>query len=148
MLASFYCLCCIIAIMKPNFCYNYNDIFFQAVKSLGVNVRLSDCLNLSFPFSWMLLTLYLFQNQRRKDPEKTPYINHPIGVANYLVEVGYSQYVDFQTGVFLSSIQVADLVLRYQSIRSSKVRGEDQTVGRNILSWYVRISLNIQGVFF
>ncbi|KAK7791834.1 hypothetical protein R5R35_001249 [Gryllus longicercus] len=26
------------------------------------------------------------KNQRRKDPEKTPYINHPIGVANILVD--------------------------------------------------------------
>ena len=31
--------------------------------------------------------IYILQNQRRKDPEKTPYINHPVGVANYLVEV-------------------------------------------------------------
>ncbi|KDR22143.1 HD domain-containing protein 3 [Zootermopsis nevadensis] len=28
------------------------------------------------------------KNQRRKDPEKTPYINHPIGVARILTEEG------------------------------------------------------------
>lgn len=28
------------------------------------------------------------RDQRRKDPEKTPYINHPIGVANILAEEG------------------------------------------------------------
>ena len=27
-------------------------------------------------------------NQRRKDPDKTPYINHPIGVAHLLWKVG------------------------------------------------------------
>ncbi len=27
------------------------------------------------------------RKQKRKDPEGTPYINHPIGVANYLTEV-------------------------------------------------------------
>ncbi|CAL8127076.1 unnamed protein product [Orchesella dallaii] len=28
------------------------------------------------------------KNQRRKDPEKTPYINHPIGVAHILIQEG------------------------------------------------------------
>ncbi|RWS19311.1 guanosine-3':5'-bis(diphosphate) 3'-pyrophosphohydrolase MESH1-like isoform X1 [Leptotrombidium deliense] len=28
------------------------------------------------------------KDQRRKDPQKTPYINHPIGVANLLVSIG------------------------------------------------------------
>jgi len=28
------------------------------------------------------------KSQRRKDPEKTPYINHPIGVANILIQEG------------------------------------------------------------
>ncbi|XP_076637565.1 metazoan SpoT homolog-1 [Colletes latitarsis] len=28
------------------------------------------------------------KDQRRKDPEKTPYINHPIGVANILIQIG------------------------------------------------------------
>ena len=30
------------------------------------------------------------KDQRRIDPEKTPYINHPIGVANILTEEGDS----------------------------------------------------------
>ncbi|KAK4327403.1 hypothetical protein Pmani_002069 [Petrolisthes manimaculis] len=30
------------------------------------------------------------KDQRRKDPEKTPYINHPIGVAQLLIEAGVS----------------------------------------------------------
>ena len=28
------------------------------------------------------------KNQKRKDPEQTPYINHPIGVANILANEG------------------------------------------------------------
>jgi (p)ppGpp synthase/HD superfamily hydrolase len=31
------------------------------------------------------------RKQKRKDPEGTPYINHPIGVANYLTEVQTSR---------------------------------------------------------
>ena len=33
------------------------------------------------------------RDQRRKDPQQTPYINHPIGVANILANEGlYSIY--------------------------------------------------------
>lgn len=35
------------------------------------------------------------RNQRRKDPAQTPYINHPIGVANILVNEGGVD--DFET---------------------------------------------------
>ncbi|KAJ9575166.1 hypothetical protein L9F63_025884 [Diploptera punctata] len=34
------------------------------------------------------------KNQRRKDPEQTPYINHPIGVAKILTEEGNVQDVN------------------------------------------------------
>ena len=29
------------------------------------------------------------RDQRRKDPENTPYINHPIGVANIVINEGF-----------------------------------------------------------
>ena len=32
------------------------------------------------------------KNQKRKDPEGTPYINHPLGVANILTQVVVSQF--------------------------------------------------------
>lgn len=31
------------------------------------------------------------RDQRRKDPQGTPYINHPIGVANILINEGKRQ---------------------------------------------------------
>ena len=33
------------------------------------------------------------KNQKRKDPEGTPYINHPLGVAHILTSVRISKYL-------------------------------------------------------
>ena len=40
------------------------------------------------------------KDQRRKDPEGTPYINHPIGVAQILTEVGSSPGPTFTPSCF------------------------------------------------
>lgn len=36
--------------------------------------------------------------QRRKDAEKTPYINHPIGVMNILCNEGENGFLNFRLG--------------------------------------------------
>ena len=36
------------------------------------------------------------KDQRRKDPDQTPYINHPIGVAHILTNVSIHHSSDFQ----------------------------------------------------
>ena len=38
------------------------------------------------------------RDQRRKDPQQTPYINHPIGVANILANEGLYQKAVYSRG--------------------------------------------------
>lgn len=53
---------------------NPNEVI---VNSNGAVAEIIRCVNFS---------AVKHKNQRRKDPEKTPYINHPIGVANILTQ--------------------------------------------------------------
>ncbi|KAJ1915831.1 Guanosine-3',5'-bis(diphosphate) 3'-pyrophosphohydrolase MESH1 [Tieghemiomyces parasiticus] len=46
--------------------------------------------------------------QRRKDPEQTPYINHPIGVASFLVEAGVTDAVTLQAALLHDTIEDTD----------------------------------------
>lgn len=67
-------------------------------EELGVTTANSPDLSIyAQPDQWDSMTLLLkainfacekHTAQRRKDPEKTPYINHPIGVANILAAEG------------------------------------------------------------
>ncbi|RKP39657.1 hypothetical protein BJ085DRAFT_42928 [Dimargaris cristalligena] len=47
-------------------------------------------------------------DQRRKDPEQTPYINHPIGVASFLVEAGVTDLVTLQAALLHDTIEDTD----------------------------------------
>ncbi|KAK7021729.1 Guanosine-3',5'-bis(diphosphate) 3'-pyrophosphohydrolase MESH1 [Halocaridina rubra] len=48
------------------------------------------------------------KNQRRKDPEKTPYINHPIGVAYLLVESGLEDVSVIQAALLHDTVEDTD----------------------------------------
>lgn len=45
------------------------------------------------------------KDQRRKDPEKTPYINHPIGVAYLLVEAGVEDVDVLQAALLHDTVE-------------------------------------------
>ncbi|CAM1312775.1 HDDC3 (predicted) [Pycnogonum litorale] len=52
------------------------------------------------------------KNQRRKDPENTPYINHPIGVANILVEEGgIDDLATLQAAILHDTVEDTDTTL-------------------------------------
>lgn len=46
------------------------------------------------------------KNQRRKDPEETPYINHPVGVARILIEAGVRDLECIQAAILHDTIEV------------------------------------------
>lgn len=46
------------------------------------------------------------KNQKRKDPESTPYINHPIGVARILIEAGVRDVEVLQAAILHDTIEV------------------------------------------
>lgn len=48
------------------------------------------------------------KDQRRKDPEKTPYINHPIGVAYLLVEGGVRDIDVIQAALLHDTVEDTD----------------------------------------
>ncbi|XP_066962953.1 guanosine-3',5'-bis(diphosphate) 3'-pyrophosphohydrolase MESH1 [Macrobrachium rosenbergii] len=48
------------------------------------------------------------KNQRRKDPEKTPYINHPIGVAHILIEGGVQDPAVIQAALLHDTVEDTD----------------------------------------
>ncbi|MCL4140705.1 UNVERIFIED_CONTAM: hypothetical protein GTU68_037575 [Idotea baltica] len=48
------------------------------------------------------------KNQTRKDQERTPYINHPIGVANLLVEGGISDLIVLQAAILHDTVEDTD----------------------------------------
>ncbi|KAI8050810.1 AGAP004597-PA [Syncephalis plumigaleata] len=48
------------------------------------------------------------KSQRRKDPEKTPYINHPIGVAYLLAEAGVTDTVVLQAALLHDTVEDTD----------------------------------------
>ncbi|OQR72298.1 guanosine-3' [Tropilaelaps mercedesae] len=48
------------------------------------------------------------RDQRRKDVEATPYINHPIGVANHLVECGITDTVVLCAAVLHDTVEDTD----------------------------------------
>nr|XP_018898291.1 PREDICTED: guanosine-3',5'-bis(diphosphate) 3'-pyrophosphohydrolase MESH1-like [Bemisia tabaci]XP_018898292.1 PREDICTED: guanosine-3',5'-bis(diphosphate) 3'-pyrophosphohydrolase MESH1-like [Bemisia tabaci] len=51
-------------------------------------------------------------NQRRKDSEKTPYINHPIGVANILTDEGHVYDLDvIQAALLHDTVEDTDTTL-------------------------------------
>lgn len=51
------------------------------------------------------------KDQRRKDPEQTPYINHPIGVANYLVEAGVDDAAVIQAALLHDTVEDTDTTI-------------------------------------
>ncbi|XP_055333827.1 guanosine-3',5'-bis(diphosphate) 3'-pyrophosphohydrolase MESH1-like [Paramacrobiotus metropolitanus] len=52
------------------------------------------------------------KNQRRKDPEKTPYINHPVGVAHILAaEGGVTDITVLQAAVLHDTVEDTDTTL-------------------------------------
>ncbi|KAJ1968972.1 Guanosine-3',5'-bis(diphosphate) 3'-pyrophosphohydrolase MESH1, partial [Dimargaris verticillata] len=55
-------------------------------------------------------------NQRRKDPQGTPYINHPIGVAAYLVEAGVTNVSVLQAALLHDTIE--DTATTAEELRS------------------------------
>ncbi|KAG7164719.1 guanosine-3',5'-bis(diphosphate) 3'-pyrophosphohydrolase MESH1-like [Homarus americanus] len=48
------------------------------------------------------------KDQRRKDPEQTPYINHPIGVANLLVEGEVKDMAVLQAAILHDTVEDTD----------------------------------------
>jgi len=52
------------------------------------------------------------KNQRRKDPEKTPYINHPIGVANNLIEAGCEDLAVIQAALLHDTVEDTDTTIQ------------------------------------
>ncbi|KAG0726114.1 Guanosine-3',5'-bis(diphosphate) 3'-pyrophosphohydrolase MESH1 [Chionoecetes opilio] len=48
------------------------------------------------------------RSQRRKDPEQTPYINHPIGVAYLLVEAGVEDVDTLQAALLHDTVEDTD----------------------------------------
>lgn len=51
------------------------------------------------------------KDQRRKDPEGTPYINHPVGVANYLSQAGVDQIEVLQAALLHDTVEDTDTTL-------------------------------------
>ncbi|KAJ9049223.1 Guanosine-3',5'-bis(diphosphate) 3'-pyrophosphohydrolase MESH1, variant 2 [Entomophthora muscae] len=47
-------------------------------------------------------------NQRRKDPQRTPYINHPIGVANFLIKSGVIDLITIQAALLHDTLEDTD----------------------------------------
>lgn len=45
------------------------------------------------------------KNQRRRDPESTPYINHPLGVAKILVEAGVHNLHTLQAAILHDTVE-------------------------------------------
>ncbi len=58
--------------------------------------------------------------QKRKDPEGTPYINHPIGVAMILWEAGVSDICALQAAVLHDTIEDTDTTYEEASIFFTK----------------------------
>jgi len=64
------------------------------------------------------------KDQRRKDPENTPYINHPIGVANYLVEAGVDDTDVIQAALLHDTVEDTDTSIQEISdVFGKKVAG-------------------------
>jgi len=57
------------------------------------------------------------RQQRRKDEDQTPYINHPIGVAHLLVEAGVRDPVVLQAALLHDTVEDTDTTLE-------EIRGE------------------------
>ncbi|MBT6277187.1 MAG: HD domain-containing protein [Chromatiales bacterium] len=57
-------------------------------KRLSNVLRILDLLHLKLVFKAIDFAADKHRNQRRKDPGKTPYINHPLDLANTLIQVG------------------------------------------------------------
>lgn len=51
------------------------------------------------------------KDQRRKDPEGTPYINHPVGVADILAQVGVSDVEVLQAALLHDTVEDTDTTL-------------------------------------
>lgn len=65
------------------------------------------------------------RDQRRKDPQKTPYINHPIGVANILINEGdIDDPVVLQAALLHDTVEDTDTTLdEIEEHFGTKVRG-------------------------
>ncbi|XP_043210293.1 guanosine-3',5'-bis(diphosphate) 3'-pyrophosphohydrolase MESH1-like [Amphibalanus amphitrite] len=64
------------------------------------------------------------KDQRRKDPDKTPYINHPIGVAYILMDEGDVTDIDvLQAAILHDTVEDTDTTLdEIQDVFGEKVR--------------------------
>jgi len=51
------------------------------------------------------------KDQRRKDTEGTPYINHPIGVANYLTQAGVQELEVIQAALLHDTVEDTDTTI-------------------------------------
>jgi len=62
------------------------------------------------------------KDQRRKDKDETPYINHPIGVANYLTEAGVTDIEVIQAALLHDTVEDTDTTIQeLEQIFGSKV---------------------------
>ena len=71
------------------------------------------------------------KDQKRKDPEGTPYINHPVGVAYILTEVGKTPlYLDKSKNWYFSNIQagIDDVEVIQGAILHDTVEDTDTTL--------------------
>lgn len=71
------------------------------------------------------------KDQRRKDPEKTPYINHPIGVANQLIFEGKCYDPDILQAALLHDT-VEDTDTSFEEI--------EETFGTNVLNFVKEVT--------
>lgn len=47
--------------------------------------------------------------QRRKDPDQTPYINHPIAVSNFIAQTGETDIIVLQAAILHDVIEVCPI---------------------------------------
>lgn len=76
-----------------------SDSCSQGGKSESVAAAIIRCVNFS---------AIKHRKQRRKDPQQTPYINHPIGVAYLLVEAGVEDVDVLQAALLHDTVEDTD----------------------------------------
>ena len=86
-------------------------------------------------------------SQKRKDPQGTPYINHPIGVCQLLCEAGVTDLIILQGALLHDTIE--DTSITFEDI--SQEFGQDvatlvqEVTDDKSLLWQVRIIDSIKG---
>ncbi|XP_068203184.1 guanosine-3',5'-bis(diphosphate) 3'-pyrophosphohydrolase MESH1 [Palaemon carinicauda] len=87
-------------------------------------MQLNDSSILSSIITCVNYAAIAHKNQRRKDPDKTPYINHPIGVAHILIEAGVEDPAVIQAALLHDTVEDTDTTNEeLKELFGSKVAG-------------------------